>query len=141
MFLTALHQISCRGVGVSVNKAIAQDIIDNVSEDAIDYALQNWFVPKSGRYVENIPKWKIIHFILSLWARLERNDNGEDELPDILLPVFREKKSNNFFPFPEGYYQSKVLSRNARSTQQSMEKSSALNIPWEMRYFSPMLRG
>ena len=141
MFLTALHLISGRGIGVPVNKAIAQDIIDNVSEDAIDYALHNWFVPKSGRYVGNISKWKIISFILSRWARLESNDVGKDDISDILPPILRGKKSNNFFPFPEGYYQSKVLSRNARSTQQSMEKSSALNIPWEMRYFSPMLRG
>ena len=98
-------------------------------------------MPKSGRYIENVSKWKIIFFILSRWARLESNDVGKDDISDILPPILRGKKSNNFFPFPEGYYQSKVLSRNARSTQQSMEKSSALNIPWEMRYFSPMLRG
>ena len=79
--------------------------------------------------------------MFSRWARLESNDVGKDDISDILPPILRGKKSNNFFPFPEGYYQSKVLSRNARSTQQSMEKSSALNIPWEMRYFSPMLRG
>jgi len=127
LFLAVLHKISCRGIGVPVNKAVVEDILENVSNDAIDYALYNWFVPKT----------------INRWARLG-SDLDKDDLSEKLPPILRGKKSTNFFPFPEGYYQNKVTfnkPRNVRSTQQSMEKSSAMNIPWEMRYFSPMLRG
>ena len=37
-----------------VNKAIAEDILENVSDDAIDFALHNWFVPKSAKYAIKI---------------------------------------------------------------------------------------
>merc|ERR1711872_123924 len=62
-------------------------------------------------------------------------------------PNLRGKKSLNFFPLPNGYYnQNKVIfnkPRNQRSTQPSMENAETelVSIPWEMKYFSPMLRG
>jgi len=59
-------------------------------------------------------------------------------------PILRGKKSLNFFPLPNGYYnQNKVIFRNQRSTQPSMENAETelVSIPWEMKYFSPMLRG
>ena len=54
----------------------------------------------------------------------------------------RGKKNDKFFPFPEGYFQQFSRPRSTRiARSSSRETAQEVNIPWEMRYFSPMLRG
>ena len=57
-------------------------------------------------------------------------------------PNLRGKKSDaSFFPFPDLYLQKFTSAKQARSSPVSMEKIQEVVLPWEMKYFSPMLRG
>ena len=44
-----------------------------------------------------------------------------------------------FFPLPDLYPQ--MSAKQARSTPVNIEKIQELVLPWEMKHFSPMLRG
>ena len=54
----------------------------------------------------------------------------------------RGKKSDaSFFPFPDHFMEKFTKAREARSNPVTMEKVQEVVLPWEMKYFSPMLRG
>ena len=57
-------------------------------------------------------------------------------------PNLRGKKSDaSFFPFPDHFMEKFTKAREARSSPVTMEKVQEVVLPWEMKYFSPMLRG
>ena len=57
-------------------------------------------------------------------------------------PNLKGKKSDaSFFPFPEHFMEKFTKAREARSSPVTMEKVQEVVLPWEMKYFSPMLRG
>jgi hypothetical protein len=54
-------------------------------------------------------------------------------------PNRRIKKSEaSFFPFPDLFMQNVNRARNNPVTKRKVEE---MTIPWDMKYFSPMLRG
>ena len=66
---------------------------------------------------------------------------------DGFHPVLRGKR---FFPLPKGYFnknnnQKKKVEftkpREVRSAGMAEAEDELASVPWEMRYFSPMLRG
>ena len=57
-------------------------------------------------------------------------------------PNIRGKRSAAFFfPFPDVYMEKFTKARKARGNPVTMEKIQEVVLPWEMKYFSPMLRG
>lgn len=127
VILTLLDISFGRGIGVPVNKAADEhdmDVSSTMLESYLNSLLGSYRAPILSR--------------LGLDPGFSLHDYP---------PILRGKKSMNFFPLPNGYYnQNKVVfnkPRNARSTQPSMESmdSELVSIPWEMKYFSPMLRG
>ena len=56
-------------------------------------------------------------------------------------PNLRGKRADNFFPFPATFMEKFTKAGEARSSPVTMEKVQEVVLPWEMKYFSPMLRG
>ena len=56
-------------------------------------------------------------------------------------PNLRGKRTTSFFPFPASFMEKFTKAREARSSPVTMEKVQEVVLPWEMKYFSPMLRG
>ena len=54
-------------------------------------------------------------------------------------PNIRGKRSASFFfPFPDVYMEKFTKARKPRVTKERVQE---VVLPWEMKYFSPMLRG
>ena len=56
-------------------------------------------------------------------------------------PLRGKKSDPMFFPLPNQYLNRFSSTKQARSSGVSMEKVQEVVLPWEMKYFSPMLRG
>ena len=85
------------------------------------------------------------NFTLGFSSRFRQVEDTPDEDDLSYLPPWnflRGKKDDQFFPFPKDYFKQFSKPRSTRIARSpSRETAQELNIPWEMRYFSPMLRG
>merc|ERR1711936_1147688 len=73
----------------------------------------------------------------------EENMGEENMVSDTWYthPNLRGKRTTSFFPFPASFMEKFTKAREARSSPVTMEKVQEVVLPWEMKYFSPMLRG
>ena len=54
----------------------------------------------------------------------------------------RKKRETRFYEFPQEILEQLMRARQARSSSgKEKEEVVELTLPWQMKYFSPMLRG
>ena len=80
-------------------------------------------------------------------------DKREDvEKEEFLKPIWNSQRYTHqnirgkrsaafFFPFPDVYMEKFTKARKPRGNPVTKEKVREVVLPWEMKYFSPMLRG
>ena len=92
-------------------------------------------------FLQQLCKFKIswnIKFARTFSRRFNKPTlTNYDDYYKILPPIYRGKKSHGFFPLPNGIYNKKT--RTVRSPLK--RDSEEIEVPWEMRYYVPMLRG
>ena len=79
----------------------------------------------------------------------EKDDVKEEEVLTPLWngqwyahPNIRGKSSASFFfPFPDVYMEKFTKARKPRGNPVTKERVQEVVLPWEKKYFSPMLRG
>ena len=74
--------------------------------------------------------------------RLIKESEEDGQISKFSHPIQRGKRANiKFIPFPKLYMERFTEARKQRSSPTNSEKVQEVVLPWEMKYFSPMLRG
>merc|ERR1711942_544899 len=111
---------SSRGIGTRVSPPVTKTAITTNNKEVEDL-MYSWIIPRliSMKYAQ--PYKQVVE------SMPEESDGEEAMVGDTWYthPNLRGKRTTSFFPFPASF----------------MEKVQEVVLPWEMKYFSPMLRG
>merc|ERR1711887_227907 len=138
--LCLLSAVYTRGIGTPVTPVSDQyHAVPPHDHDEVGDLLSSWIIPRliSMKYAE---PYKVINKQDKLEVKQEKPFwNGQWLNHPTTM---RGKKSDEkFFPFPDYYLKTIASGRQARSIPVNMDKIKEVVLPWEMKYFSPMLRG
>merc|ERR1711942_607277 len=133
-----LGVVSCRGIGTRVSPPVTQPAVGTTAKD-VDDLMYSWIIPRliSMKYAQPYKQ-----------IGSQAEEPLEEETVEPLVnenwythPNLRGKRVSTFFPFPASFMEKFTKAREARSSPVTMEKVQEVVLPWEMKYFSPMLRG
>merc|ERR1712154_632127 len=134
------------GLGVASSRGIGTRVSPPVSSPALNKELEgimySWIIPRLIRKYAQPFKQVEVDAEEPVVEETMKPFGSEHTDHRYAHPNLRGKRRDNtFFPFPASFMEKFTKAREARSSPVTMEKVQEVVLPWEMKYFSPMLRG